>query len=481
MMSRNPAPPRQPSPIGYAIIATARALGRWRLELATLTATILIIGNAYTGISPIAQTATLALAAGITAFLITIAVLDRALLAPITAPPRRRLRHARIRRHWQNAAQHAGCTSRVARIEPSPVGEALTIKVTDKTTVKDLDTQAGRIATRLAGHPLATQPKIREVNVNTIRQDPSRARVLLVRRDPFDDPRPVPWPNEHATQLRFDDPIPFAVDIEGRPIPVDLSNGHLLIGGATGAGKSIAFRPLLASAALDPHAQLWLLDGKEIEFTAWAPAATQYSDANLTAAKKLLAALDDEMTGRYQQIKSGAMTAHDFPRIVLAVDEIAIYLNTASTTKQDGSNIKAIAEHMRRIISLGRAARITIIAATQQPDADTIPTQIRNIFTDRFALRCSTSQMSDMILGPWAGKDQGGYDASKIVGQGDDPNLPGGQPGVGYLLTGGRRPRRVRGVFVTNQGVEAIVSRVVGLRLDAGLDGVEASVWGSDA
>ncbi len=81
----------------------------------------------------------------------------------------------------------------------------------------------------------------------------------------------------------------------------------------------------------------------------------------------------------------------------------------------------------------GRAAGIVVVAATQKPASDIVPTSIRDLFGCRLALRCSTRDASDTVLGAgWAAE---GYSASEI-----DP----AHRGVGYLLAEGTLPSRMR-------------------------------------
>jgi S-DNA-T family DNA segregation ATPase FtsK/SpoIIIE len=96
--------------------------------------------------------------------------------------------------------------------------------------------------------------------------------------------------------------------------------------------------------------------------------------------------------------------------------------------------------------------------APQEAGADVVPTALRDLFGFRLALRCSTPQASDTILGQgWA---TAGADASTV---------PGGQRGVGYLLAEGERPVRVKGFYLDDTDVQAIAERATARRADAWL------------
>jgi S-DNA-T family DNA segregation ATPase FtsK/SpoIIIE len=101
---------------------------------------------------------------------------------------------------------------------------------------------------------------------------------------------------------------------------------------------------------------------------------------------------------------------------------------------------------------------VIVVAATQKPGADVVPTALRDLFGFRLALRCNTPQASDTILGQgWA---TAGADASTI---------PGGQRGVGYLLAEGERPERIKSFYLSDDDVRAIAERAAGERADAWL------------
>ncbi len=100
-----------------------------------------------------------------------------------------------------------------------------------------------------------------------------------------------------------------------------------------------------------------------------------------------------------------------------------------------------------------RAAGIVVVAATQKPSADLVPSALRDLFGFRLAHRCTTREASDTILGGgWASK---GASAADI-----DPALRG----VGYLLAEGGVPRRFRTFRLEDDEIAAIASRAVHLR-----------------
>jgi DNA segregation ATPase FtsK/SpoIIIE, S-DNA-T family len=138
---------------------------------------------------------------------------------------------------------------------------------------------------------------------------------------------------------------------------------------------------------------------------------------------------------------------------LVVVDELAFYL-----TLPDRDQRREFAELLRDLVARGRAAGVIVLAATQKPGADVVPTALRDLFGFRLALRCNTPQASDTILGQgWA---SAGVDASTI---------PGGQRGVGYLLAEDDRPRRIKGFHLDDEQIAGISERASERRADAWL------------
>ncbi len=94
--------------------------------------------------------------------------------------------------------------------------------------------------------------------------------------------------------------------------------------------------------------------------------------------------------------------------------------------------------------------------SAQKPSGDVVPTALRDLFGFRWALRCSTRDASDTILG--AGWATLGYSAATI---------PGRARGVGYLLTEGELPTRLRGYYLDDDTIARLAQRAAQLRRGA--------------
>ena len=231
-----------------------------------------------------------------------------------------------------------------------------------------------------------------------------------------------------------------------------LPERNLLLGGEPGAGKSVALSLLVATAALDPECKLWLLDGKLVELATWSRCAEGSAGVSVSEAIEVLRNLQEEMDQRYAQLlragKRKVAQGDGLPLHVVVVDELAHYLTTS-----DRKERTEFADLLRDLVSRGRAAGIIVLAATQKPSADVVPTSIRDLFGFRWAMRCSTPQASDTILGSgWA---SAGYSAADV-----DP----ASRGVGYLLHEGGIPQRLRSYYLDDSALASISARAEALR-----------------
>jgi S-DNA-T family DNA segregation ATPase FtsK/SpoIIIE len=163
------------------------------------------------------------------------------------------------------------------------------------------------------------------------------------------------------------------------------------------------------------------------------------------------------MDARYRELLARGLRKvgrdDGLPLHLVVCDELAFYLSLP-----DKRDRQEFTELLRDLVARGRAAGVIVCAATQKPGSDVVPTALRDLFGFRLALRCNTPQASDTILGQgWA---SAGADASTI---------PGGQRGVGYLLTEGERPIRTKGFYLADDDVRAIAEHAAARRADAWL------------
>jgi FtsK/SpoIIIE family len=439
---------RRRSPEWDAAVVETLALGwRCRLELALVSAAVGLQRLLAHRVGDVAAVAVVGLVAAV---LMAIAPARRVLW--------RALRRAWVARAWARAVTDSGLADgpfrvpRVLGIARVAAGDVLRVHVLRGQSAVALDARREELAACL---------RVREVRVERERADAADVRVTLVRRDPFDKAEPIPWPPVEAGSLSLWEPVPIGVDEHGEFVRIRLVERNVLIGGEPGAGKSVALSLLVAAGALDPDTQVWLLDGKLVELAAWAPVAERIVGPDVDEAVETLRALQREMDARYRELlalglrkvrREDGLALH-----LVVVDELAFYLSAP-----DRKLRVEFAELLRDLVARGRAAGVIVMAATQKPGADVVPTALRDLFGFRLALRCNTPQASDTILGQgWA---SGGFDASTV---------PGGQRGVGFLLAEEERPERIKTFHLSDHEIGAIVERATAYRADEWLASAE--------
>ena len=311
----------------------------------------------------------------------------------------RQLRAASIRRRFTAGMTAAGFdadrdgTPAVLRVTETAAGYALWVRVPRGSSAQQLEKAAETAAAAMG---------VAGLRVTRDRANAALCTVAVVQRDPLAATTPLAWPLADAAAFSLWEPIPLGVDEDGRTVTVRLPERNVLLGGEPGAGKSAALSLLVAAAALDPGVRLWLLDGKRVELAAWASAAERLVGPDLAEAADVLDALRGEMDLRYAQLLAWGrrkVTPDDGLGLhVVVVDELALYLATGERKARD-----RLAESLRDLIARGRAAGVIVLAATQKPSSDVVPTSVRDLFGFRWALRCATREASDTILGSgWA-------------------------------------------------------------------------------
>jgi hypothetical protein len=292
------------------------------------------------------------------------------------------------------------------------------------------------------------------------RWDTQRDRVAFSSPDPLAVPTPTPWPHVDAARLSLWEPIPIGVDRAGRAVTVSLGERNMLLGGIAGSGKSNVLSMLVATACLDPSVTVHLADGKEVEMAAWEPCAHVDADGNRSVVTTLteLEALLDRLLGimqmRYTALKLRTPPARkvergmgpDYGLHVLVIDELADF------TDGEKRVVEPVVRKLSEVLRKGRAAGIVVLAATQRPSADVIPTKVRDLIGFRCAMRCTNRISSDMVLGDWG---RYGFSAHRISGD---------ALGMGLLLAEGAEPVRFKSHYLGDADLARLAERAARLR-----------------
>ncbi len=244
-------------------------------------------------------------------------------------------------------------------------------------------------------------------------------------------------------------PLALGKTTSGAPYVTDLTKlPHVLVAGATGAGKSVCLNTIITSLIyrLHPHQiRFIMIDPKMLELTAYSdiPHLGRPVVTNAQRAEKVLTDAVTEMESRYRRLASaGVRNIEDFnkkqpgederiPYIVIMVDELADLMMAAASPK--------IEMQITRLAQMARAVGIHLILATQRPSVDVITGLIKANFPSRIAFQVSTKVDSRTIID--------GNGAERLLGSGDMLFMQAGQP----------EPLRIHGAYTSIEETERIV------------------------
>lgn len=260
-------------------------------------------------------------------------------------------------------------------------------------------------------------------------------------------------------------PLVLGKDITGDVAMADLAAmPHLLVAGATGAGKTVCVKSVLASLLCTKspeELQMLLIDPKMVELSIFNDIPHLITPV-VTDPKKAAASLQwliNEMQERYrlfhdlrvrnievynESVENGEIemdsadgdapsldVVRKLPYIVCIIDELADLMIQVRAEVED-----AIA----RLAQLARAVGIHLIIATQRPSVDVLTGVIKANFPARISFQVSSRVDSRCIL------DEIG--AERLIGRGD----------MLYLPAGHSKPTRIQGAFVSDEEMNALVA-----------------------
>lgn len=205
-------------------------------------------------------------------------------------------------------------------------------------------------------------------------------------------------------------PIALGKTKEGNPLIVDLTEfPHLLIGGATGSGKSVLLHTIINSLLLSNNSKLALIDTKRIEFSYYENISKLYCPVakDVDSSLLMLNNLIDEMENRFYTLeRAGCRNINEYngkmEYIVVVIDELADLMLSSEKKAQ---------ELICRLAQKSRACGIHIIMATQRPSVDIVTGALKANFPVRIGCQVSSAVDSRVIL------DKGG--AETLFGKGD--------------------------------------------------------------
>lgn len=239
--------------------------------------------------------------------------------------------------------------------------------------------------------------------------------------------------------------IALGLDVVGNLAVANLAKmPHLLIAGATGAGKSVGINTIIASIlynATPEEVRFLMVDPKRIELSGYEgiPHLLHPVVVDPKMASRALNWAVREMERRYKLLEEAKVKSFDsynqhmeekLPYIVIIVDELADLMMVAS---------KDVESSIARLAQMARAAGIHMILATQRPSVDVLTGLIKANFPTRISFKVSSKIDSRTIL------DGGG--AEQLLGAGD----------MLFLAPGGAVVNRIHGAYISEHETAAIV------------------------
>ncbi|MEV1088001.1 FtsK/SpoIIIE domain-containing protein [Streptomyces microflavus] len=288
-----------------------------------------------------------------------------------------------------------------------------------------------------------------------------------------DDPylgAPNPSPLAKAETFSIWDPIPFGQDARGNRIEVPVMWQSMFFGGLPRRGKTFTQRLMTAAGLLDAYVRHYVADGKG--GADWMPMRAVAhrlvmgaEDDAIEALKAMLAELLTEMERRFAILRElptsicpeGKLTPElvrlkNLPVIFVTIDELQEYF-----TAMEKEDREQVINDLCRIARRGPAAGFVSNFASQRPDAESVPTKLREIITLRYSTQVVDKASSDMVLGK--GKAAQGADASVLS---ED------HVGTGVLVTGPASYVTVRADYLDGSGFAKLCATGRALRQAAG-------------
>ncbi|WP_250563868.1 helix-turn-helix domain-containing protein [Sphaerisporangium fuscum] len=297
---------------------------------------------------------------------------------------RARVRVERTLAAWPEISQAVGLTG--SRIQSAIVdlwGYRARVALARGQTVEDAVSKLPALESALGTRRGA-------VRVQPVPERANRMELRVIETDPHADA--IVWPGPSVTSIA--QPVKLGLFEDGSPVRVSLLRRHALVGGVAGAGKSGGVNVILADLSACPDVVIWGIDLKRgMELLPWASCLDRVATTPQEAQALLrdaVAVLDGRADVLAQQ---GLRVWHprpDAPALVILIDEYAELVDEAPEAVR----------HADSIARRGRAVAVTLVAATQRPSQKAMGHgAVRSQMDVRISFRVRERRDVDLILG----------------------------------------------------------------------------------
>ena len=344
----------------------------------------------------------------------------------------------------QRTLANFGIEVEMSEVNIGPTVTQYTLRPAQGVKLSKITALHNDLALALAAHPLRMETPIPGRALVGI-EIPNRTAVLVRVRNLLENPAFKELPSR----------LSFALgrSVAGRPVFANLARmPHLLIAGATGAGKTIAINNLLINLLYQnspKDLKFILIDPKRVELTPYneiphlltpvivqnekAVNALRWAINEMEQRFEILhekgardiAGYNQRTENREQRTESG----RQMPYIIIVIDELAD-LMASRGREVEGSVV--------RLAQMARAVGIHLVVSTQRPSVEVITGLIKANITSRIAFQVASQVDSRTIL------DMAG--AEKLLGQGD----------MLYLAGYAAKPRRIQGTYISEKEVKKV-------------------------
>lgn len=337
----------------------------------------------------------------------------------------------------QKTLENFGIDVQMEGVSVGPTVTQYTFKPSEGVKLSRITALNNDLALALAAHPIRIEAPIPGKSLVGI-EVPNKQAALVGLRELLE--------SKDFKNRKSNLTVTLGKDVAGKVWTYPLEKmPHLLVAGATGAGKSVCLNTIILSLLYQNNTdtlRFILVDPKRVEFPVYngIPHLLSPVITDVTKTVNSLRWAITEMDRRYDLLsKTGKRNIESYnnskpdeklPYLVVIVDELADLMITAAAEVESA---------IIRLTQMARAIGIHLIVATQRPSVDVITGLIKANIPARIAFSVASQMDSRTIL------DTGGAD--KLLGKGD----------MLFQTADLSKPRRIQGAFVSEEEIKRIV------------------------